>query len=448
MTISELDATLERYERAIARLKTIKLKPNKSAIEVEQVTEEQVIKVLNARNDVRLALQEVKSVPTSRLQQLIELDDELRELAGDITKVITSDRWAKLRSSVHPRNDAWWWNLETVAPPPVHKWDRLDWLWKGLTVAIWTGNLSLLLNIGTRFLSGGAGFWGASAVIFPSILALLQASSELTKAGKTGFDRLLTKLNIPLHFHEEAKLGSTLLMSLFLFSLWLNLPLISRIYNFHAVKDLETFEIGSAEQNYLRAISLDSDNLDAHFSLGFLYEELQEFDKAKKHYLIAIRGNIPDAYNNLAYFYIKNNKKEQYPEAAAFLVRGLELAQDQSSNPEVKYSLLKNLGWVRFKQGRTQEAQTNLKAAIKIAQNPNTGEFVRNRAAAHCILGQVLDPDGSKKSTASALEQWQKCCELANQRDLDEDTWLHQARQKLKKVGRRCTRKNMGNSQS
>ena len=198
MTISRLDATLERYKKAIEAIE--ELKANKSAIKIEQV-----IKLLNARSDVQLALQELKRVPTSRLQLVIELDDRLRGLATKITKVIKTERWAELRSSVHPPGDAWWWNLETFAPSPVHKWDRFDCLWKGLTVAIWTGNLSLLLNIATRFLSGGAGFLGASAVIFPSILALLQASSELTKAGKTGFDRLLTKLNIPLHLHEEGK---------------------------------------------------------------------------------------------------------------------------------------------------------------------------------------------------------------------------------------------------
>ena len=450
MTISELDATLKLYERAIAKLKPAKLKPaklktNKSLIEVEQVTEEQVIKVLNARNDVQLALQELKRVPTNRLQQVIKLDDELRELAGEITKVINSDRWVKLRSSVHSPNDAWWWDLETVAPSPIHKWDRLDWLWKGLTVAVWTGNLSLLLNIATRFLGGGAGLFGAAAVIFPSIMALLQARSELTKAGKAGFDHLLTKLSIPLHFHEEAKFGSTLFMSLFLFTLWLNLPRISQIYNSSGKINYEQGKLGVAEQNYLRAISLDKENLDAHFNLANLYEDLQELDKAKKHYLIGVRGNIPDVYNNLARLYIKDDKNQQYPEAATLLREGLDLALKQKSKPEVKYSLFKNLGWVRFKQGRNQEARKNLEAAINITKSLNEDDdYVWNRASAHCILAQVLDEE--KQTTA--LEQWQKCCEFASRKedpkDPNEDTWLYEAKRKLKQAGKRCKTKDIG----
>ena len=286
MEISQLDTVIEQYKEAIEVVKN--LKDSKSTIKFEQV-----IEILNSRNYVQIALSEIKHIPTYQLQLVIDLDDELRELAIEITKVIKTERWAKLRSSVNPSNDAWWWNLETIVPP--HKWDRYDWLWKGLTVAFWTGNLSLLLNIATRFFSVGAGFWGASAVIFPSILTLLQASSELTKTGKAGFDQLLTKLKIPLHFHEEAKLASTLMMSTSLYVLWSFLPLFSQIYKANGLIDYSLGKLGAAEQNYLQAISLNQENLDAHFSLGNIYEDLQELDKAKKHYLFSVPGNISDS---------------------------------------------------------------------------------------------------------------------------------------------------------
>ena len=435
METSQLNSILEQYERAIEAIQ--ELKASNSTIKLEPI-----IELLNTRNNLQIALNQIKQVPTIYLQWIIKLDDKLRELAPEITKVIQTDRWAKLRSSVNPTNDAWWWKLETTAPP--HKWDRFDWLWKGLTVALWTGNLSLLFNIASRFLSVGAGFWGASAVILPSILTLLQASSELTKTGKAGFDKLLTKLKIPLHFHEEAKFVSTLMMSASLYILWSSLPLFSQIYKANGLIDYSLGKLGDAEQNYLQAISLNQENLDAHFSLGNVYEDLQELDKAKKHYLIAVRGNIPDAYNNLAHLYIKTDKNKQYPEAAALLIKGLDLAQEQNSNPEVKYSLFKNLGWVRFKQVRNQEAQKSLKDAINLATNKNYTKYIRNRASAHCILGQVLE-QGDKQPTA-ALQQWQKCCELADKTNPHEDTWLYKARQKLKIAGKVC--KNMTDSQN
>ncbi len=444
MTISQLDETLERYQRAISEIEALTCKTSKSAVKIEKTLAiERVMEVLNARNDVQLGLEGLKRVPTSRLQRVVELDDRLRELAADITRLIKRERWSKLRSSVHAPDDAWWWKLETVAP--AHKWDRLDYVWKGLRVVFWTGNLSLLLNIATRFLGGGAGFWGAAAVIFPSIVALLQASSELTAAGKAGFDDLLTRLNIPLHFQEEAKFGWTLIVSGFLLTVWVNLPLFSKVYNQYGLRDYEQYKLGNAEQNYLKAISIDPENLDAHFNLGNVYEDLQEADKAKKHYLIAARGNISDAYNNLGRLYIKDNKSKQYAQAAAFLSEGLELAREQNSDPRVTYSLFKNLGWVRFKQGRNQEAQKNLEAAINVKEtasnikkDPQYSQYIRNVASAHCILGQVLDGGNQQQSTAAGLEQWQKCCEFADRRDPDEDSWLYQARQKLEKAGRRC----------
>ena len=411
MNNPQLDTTLKHYKAAIDRLEKT------GAINVEQVLD-----VLNARNAVQVALKETTPIPTSSLKQVLELDAELRKQAQQITKVVKTEQFAQWRESVHPPAEAWWWKLENIAP--VHKWDNLDWLWKGLTVAGWTANLSLLINIATRFLSGGAGLLGASAIILPSILALLQASSELTKAGKEGFDKLLTKLNIPQHLQEEAKLGSTLLMTGFLVSFWLALPSISQLYNSQGVSNTKLGKLGAAEQDYLKAISLDADNVDAHYNLGNLYEDLQEFEKAKKHYQIAVGSDVPDAYNNLARLYILDKK---YPQATTLLQKGLLKAEKQNSLPKVRYSLYKNLGWVRFEQGRYDEAQAPLLTAIGIANNPET-------ASAHCILAQVME----RQKQPTALEQWQKCCQQGSTLNAEEDTWLYLAQQKLKKAGRGC----------
>jgi len=95
---------------------------------------------------------------------------------------------------------------------------------------------------------------------------------------------------------------------------------------------------------------------------------------------------------------------------------------------------LKNLGWVRLEQGRYEEAQQTLQVAIGIAQNPQTVKYIENPASAHCLLAQVLD----KQKQTSALEQWQKCCQLGSRLNPDEDIWLHLSRQKLHKAGKQC----------
>ncbi len=421
---NQLDTTLKCYEAAIESLKQAG-----SSIEVKQVLE-----VLKARDAVQVALKEQKIIPTSGLKQVIELDSALREQAELITKAVnckTIEQFAQWRESVCPPAEAWWWKLESLAPP--HPWDVWDWLWKGLTVAAWTANLSFLVNIATRFLSGGVGFGGAAAVILPSIFALLQASSELTKAGQEGFDKLLEKLNISKQYREEAKLVSAVLLFLTLISIWLSLPLISNLYNRNGLKNYTERNLGEAEQDYLKAIALNADNVDAHYNLGNLYEEWQELEKAKKEYQIAVAGNLPDAYNNLGRLQIQDKK---YPQAASILAKGLLLAQKQNSDPELRYSLFKNLGWVRLEQGRYEEARLTLQAAIGITNNPEAAKYISNPGAAHCLLAQALD----KQKKPKALEQWQKCCQLGSRLNPDEDTWLHLSQEKLSKAGKKCTK--------
>lgn len=412
---TQLDITLERYEVSLKSLDNAG-----SAIDIEQV-----LGVLNARDAVQKALKEERSIPNSRLQKVIELDEHLRNNAERITKAINgkiADKLQSWRESVQPSAEAWWWKLDGITP---HSWDSWDWLWISLSIAGWTANISLLVNIATRFLGAGVGLLGAAAVTLPSILALLQAGSQFTKTGQEGFDKLLDK-KIPKQYHQEAKLVSTLMMSGSLIVFWLALPSISDMYNRNGLKNYEEKNLGTAEQDYLRAISLNADNVEAHYNLGNLYEEWQDLEKAKKEYQLALSGDLPEAYNNLAHLYIQEKK---YLQADLLLKKGLGLAQKNKSNPEIKYSLLKNWGWVRFEQGRNEEAQENLQAAIGITNNPEAQKYIKDPSAAHCLLAQVLE----KQKQSIPLEQWQKCAQLGSTLNPDEDSWLHTAQNKIQK---------------
>lgn len=421
MIHSQLDTTLERYEVAINNL-------NSSNIEVEQV-----LGILHARDTVQAALKQPKHIPNSSLNKLILLDAQLEDKAAAITKVIKSKELENWRRSVHPPAEAWWWKLESIAP---HPWDTWDWLWRLLSLVGWTANISFLVNIATRFLGGGgAGLFGVAAVSLPSILTLLQANSQFTKVGQEGFDKLLDK-KIPIldkkiskEFHQETKLGLTLLMSGFLTVFWFYLPVFSNIYNRNGLDNFYNKNFGSAEQEFKTAISLNSDNTEAHYNLGNLYEEWLQIKKAKEEYKIAIGGDSPQAYNNLGRLYIKDKK---YPEAAALLNKGFSLInQPDFDKPELKYSLLKNLGWVRLKQGRYEEAFVYLNEAIVISKNPDNSDYIPNPGAANCLMAQVLEKQ--KVSREKTLSQWQKCVDSSSVTNPDEDKWLHIARQKLGK---------------
>jgi tetratricopeptide (TPR) repeat protein len=408
---SPLNIALDRYEVAL-----------RCFLDKANFDLEQILAVLNARDQLQKALEDEKNIPNSRLQKVIELDNYLRKNTEIITRTINSkaaDRLQSWRESIKPNAEAWWWNLDAISP---HPWDRWDWLWITLSITGWTANISLLVNIATRFLSGGVGLLGAAAVTLPSILTLLQAGSLFTKTGQEGFNQFLDR-KIPKQYHQEVKLASTLMMSGVLVVFWLELPAISNMYNRHGLENYEERNLGSAEQDYLQAISLNADNVEAHYNLASLYEDWQDLEKAKKEYQIALSGDLPQAYNNLARLYIQEKK---YPQAGFLLLEGLKLADKKKSYDEIRYSLLKNLGWVSLEQNRYQEAQYYLQIAIGISEKPEAKDYVYNPAAAHCLLAQVLE-----RQKQTAITQWQKCAELGSISNPDEYTWLHIANSKI-----------------
>ncbi|WP_293089331.1 hypothetical protein [Moorena sp. SIO3H5] len=141
MTSSELETALNCYQEALSNLK-----------ESQSPQVKEVLEIFNARDAVQAVWSQCNQVSAPDQQRLVELDRELKSKAGQITKVIDL---AEYRNSFQPPAAAWWWRLETEAPP--HLWDRWDWLWRGLTVGSWTVNLSLLVDIVPRFLSAGTG---------------------------------------------------------------------------------------------------------------------------------------------------------------------------------------------------------------------------------------------------------------------------------------------------
>ncbi|NEQ65416.1 MAG: tetratricopeptide repeat protein [Symploca sp. SIO2D2] len=416
MISSQLTATLKSYEAAIETLKQSQ----------SDLVAEEILSILNARDALQVALQEEKYLPTSILKRVFNSDSLLRQQAAVIFQVITVEELTKWRESIHPVPEAWWWRLETCLPP--HPLDRLDPLWKLLTLASWAFNLSLLADLAKRFFSGGIGFIGAAAVTLPGLIALFQVSSELTKVGQENFDNLLARFKVPSQWRQEAKLGVTLAVSLLIAGIWLALPAFSNYFAARGLKNFEVGKLGSAEQDLQQAISLNADNAQAHLYLGVIYEEYQEIDKAQKQYRIAA-GDLPAAYNNLARLYIKSKK---YAEAANLANRGLKYAEEK--DVDERYNLFKNQGWARLKQKRYPEAEVLLEAAISIAEAPEMRKEVPNPGSAHCLLAQTLE----QQKEGTALEEWGLCCQLGRRDNIDEDVWLHLAGEKLEEAGKSC----------
>ncbi|MDY6936103.1 MAG: tetratricopeptide repeat protein [Cyanobacteriota bacterium] len=415
-----IHSAVESYQKALANLDDSQA----------DVSPEVALKILWTREALHQALGDPSVVsPETQLElmpQIMQLDKKLKQEAYRILAAIDL---VEYRASWSGDTDGWWWHLETSGE--AHPQDRRDWFFKSGTALSWTVSLGLLAEIAKRFLQGGVGWVGASAVALPGLLTLLQAKSAFTQAGEEGFEKFLTRFKP--HWREEARCLSVLLLMGSISSLWLALPAISGWYNRNGLKHYRAGELGSAQEDYQQAISLNPDHVNAHYNLGNLYEDLQEFEKAQKQYLIAVGGDLPEAHNNLGRLYLL---KKKYPQAVALLERGLILANSLESDtpPEVRYSLFKNLGWARFEQKRDEEAENSLKAAIGIANRPGIEPYIPNPGSAHCLLAQVWE----RQERPEALTQWQKCCQLGSRLNADEDTWLYLAHIKLEEGGKSC----------
>jgi tetratricopeptide (TPR) repeat protein len=409
------DPSLDRYRQLIDGLKQRK----------QPIDSQQALEILTARDALQITLEEQKPVPIDILQQVIYLDTRFRANAVRITTAINKNSRGELerwRESVKPSAEAWWWRLESIESPAPKQ--RLDWFWKTLRLGAWAANISLLINIVTRFGgAGGVGFFDPLVVIVPGIGALLSAGDRIPT-----FEVVLKRLNVPKPYLETTKFAVTGTIFLVLIVGSHGIPWLSEWANSSGLEKFNDGDISNAEKDYKRSISLNGGNIDAHYNLGNLYEEWLETENAKKQYQIAIAHKFPKAYNNLGRLYIKEKK---YPEAASLLVRGLEEAKNRNSLPATKYSLYKNLGWARLEQKRYSQAKESLQQAIDILGNPADKESIHNPGAAHCLLAQTLE---QLKQPKAATIEWQQCSQLPPKKDKfdpDEDTWHYLATKKL-----------------
>ena len=231
----------------------------------------------------------------------------------------------------------------------------------------------------------------------------------------TQLANIFNAMKEPEKKHHQSKWAAFLLMLTVGFGGWqFGLPELASLFNDRGFENYKANKLADTQQSYQLALSLDPKSRTALYNLGWLCEEVQDLECARGKYLQAAKLGMPAAYSNLARLYIV--EKKNYPAAVHLLLQGLKLAKDEP----VKYSLLKNLGWARLKQGRYSEGLQHLDAAIKL-----DGET----AGTYCLKAQVLE--GMKK-TKESLPQWKNCVKYADSQEFDEDIWIGMARQRLK----------------
>lgn len=406
-----LYAALTRYRQTLTQLETAAPTPEPA----------QCLKVLLARDAVQDALNTVECPPPSILLELAELDRRLQKQQASIVRVEDYLQW---RNSFQPPVEAWWWHFEISTP---HWWERLDWLWNGLSLVFLTISASLIVDAMPRFLSGGLDTIGVLAVIIPSLLALL-TSGALTPIGREARNYLFQKL--AKSYWSFFSMAIALIFLIFLVVFHQFFPQIAVYFHSQGKQQYQAGQLEQALSNYQKAIALNPSYARAHYHLGIVYEDLQQFDKANAEYQLAIKQDNSanslirlQAYNNWGHLLIL---QKDYAKAITPLLEGKNaLDEEQVKTSEdfqiVKYALLKNLGWAQLELKNYSGAESLLQEAIALNST---------KAPAYCLLARVLEASAQKDK---ALKNWNNCVAYADLGRPDEYLWLSIAREKLKK---------------
>ena len=126
------------------------------------------------------------------------------------------------------------------------------------------------------------------------------------------------------------------------------------------VRYLSMNKLELAKENLLQALKNNSDNAQAHNALAFLYEKLNQYDKARDHYRTAL-DLVPDDLsikNNFGRFLCEQGEHEQ----------GMELLSEASSSPlnDRQWLALTNVGRCQLAMGQKQLAETYFRQALQL----------------------------------------------------------------------------------
>ena len=384
-----------------------------------------IIDVLVKRDSLQTIVSEPSKLTASELQKIESLDKELKKQKNVILQI---SNLAELRSLIKPPESNWWWYVSS-------RWDNWDWLWNGLTIAALTVSLSLVVNTSSRILSGGANSVNTLYVLGQSVLTLMVGGGALTQVGHKSYEKILIQLHIPKEFWQEISCGLSWLLMVSLLGINAALPSWAHKVNQNGLENFDNKRIESAKADFERAIAMRPNYGEAYYNLGWLYEELNDRDKAKAQYEVAVQSDPQRFDNAITYIKALNNLgrlyvlKKEYGTAVRLLSQGVERAnainmQGNAEGRDDYYNLLKNLGWARLMQERYDEAEDKLRLAIKA--NPD-------RSAAYCLLAQVLEAKLPKDKT-KAVEFWTKCASKVTPSDLakpEDDDWHGLANKRL-----------------
>lgn len=452
--MSDISDAIDKYREAVQGL------PSNKADDAE----ERVLKALLARDRVAFELAHSAPLTHELLIATAAIDRKLKAKVTEIKSVVGPDRLAEWRGARLPpappagrtQDEYWWWFLDAQAGgtgddrPGVRIITFLIW---GVVVI----SLSFIIESVRRFLSGEVSVLGT---VLQGIVTLMVGSSILQFAGQ------LVAARAPRPKEEKAAnppLGRRLLFpasfAAVALVMWFLLPWMVRFYSDRGVENQYEGQLSNPISYYQRTISLEPSDAIAHYNLARAYEAIAEFDKAESEYKSAIRwdDDQPVAYDGLARLLLDG--KKDYANALRLLNTGLakleaqkdaHVFQNEDDYKRIKVSLLKHRAWAYLGLESFTQAHDDLLVAAALRQN----------AASHCLLGQVLEKEqglleeeqksrGQRPKLKEEIQQlkgqirqaYKDCVALsANQQERIEPDWMAHAQESLNREDQRAAR--------
>lgn len=286
-TKSPIDEAIAQYQAALSTVE-------KSG---SILSKRKIIEMLLSRDGVEnLKESDDAEFGASQYALLIDLDERLKGLAETIVKNFPL---ASYRQSVNPPESSWWWFLESFAPREVHKHDRFDWLWYGLTVGCMVVTTTFGTSTAQAFSSEGFDILGTFSTVSQGVGLLLVAGGALTENGKETVENVLTSVGIPSHFHAEAIFGTSALMAAATYGLYTNLPNIGEYYYNQGQSASSQGDVVTALELYKRALNFNPDDAKLYVALGKVSEDMGQLKEAESYYDQGRSFNDPAALNGL-----------------------------------------------------------------------------------------------------------------------------------------------------
>ena len=141
---------------------------------------------------------------------------------------------------------------------------------------------------------------------------------------------------------------------------------------------------------YSAAVKLAPDNAELLYEAAMRAVEIERVDVAEPllERFIELLPDNPNGYNALGYLWLTRNTNMH--RAAAYIEKAMELSHGKDPY------IVDSLGWLRYRQGRIEEAETHLRAAQNA--NPSDVEIALHLAEVLFELGKKREAEGFIRS--------------------------------------------------